>query len=74
MHEISGDRVDLKIFVNIYDYLQEKLGVGVRAEFVSVWPIMRTSAGHLSTFAECGETSALCRKAQCVPGSNFSGF
>ena len=35
----------------------------------SVWPVMRSSVDHSSTFAECREASAECRKALCVPGS-----
>ena len=34
----------------------------------SVGPVMRSSADHTSIFDECSETSAECRKAQCVPG------
>ena len=36
-------------------------------------PVMRSSAHHSSTFAECSETSAECRKAQCVPGISNAG-
>ena len=56
-----------KIFVVIYKQCWEK----DEPSSFSVWPAMRSSADHSSIFAECCETSAECRKAQCVPGNSF---
>ena len=47
--------------------MYEQTQVNNEQSTFSLWPTMRSSIGHTSTFVECREVSAVCRKAQCFP-------